>query len=555
MLSKALYVVISSMLFFWGPGCAPGGNGGGTDNGGADGGTTDGGDHGADDGPDVVSEPAPTLFAVSGRCALCHNMLVDAAANDVSIEVAWRPTMMANAARDPYFLAKVSTEVAHNPHLEETIEDTCATCHTPMAHTQATADNSSTALLDDGFLDPGGERHAEALDGVSCTLCHQIEDAGLGEPVSFVGHYVIDTTRESPDRVNYGPFPDPDQEAMRAASGFTPLYGEHVTEAALCATCHTLFTPYVDAEGNVLGQFPEQTAFLEWRHSDFGDGTGEDRTCQDCHMPDAEGAVAIATAPAGLPARSPFARHHFVGGNRLMLDILNDHPHELDVEADSSGFDAVAQRVLDQLENATAELTILAAEIAGETVTVALKVENRAGHKLPTGFPARRLWIHLTIADGAGVVFFESGAPQADGRIAGNDADQDLSRFEPHYTTITVEDQVQVYESVMQNSDGETTYTLLRAAAYAKDNRLLPRGFEKATAGADFATVGEALQDADFAGGADEIIYQSVSAPFVEDMRPAGSSLAVRFVNYYDDADQTPTVVATAETTVSVPNS
>ena len=578
MSSKTTYALVLGLLLCWGSGCAPGDGDGGTPNdndnavdneNGNDNAADNENDNAVDNENDNISEPAPTLFAVSSQCAACHNALSDADDNDVSIGTAWRPTMMANAARDPYFLAKVSTEVARNPGLREIIEDTCAGCHMPMARTQATADGSSTAMLDNGFLDPDSELHAEAIDGVSCTVCHQIEEVGLGEQESFSGKYSIDTTTESPERVNYGPYTDPDPETMRSGSGFTPVYGEHVTEAALCATCHTLFTPYVDADGNVLGEFPEQVAFLEWQHSEFGDGMGEDRTCQDCHMPDASGAVVISVVPAGLQARSPFARHHFVGGNALMLRILDDHRDELEVTADSTGFDTVTGRVLDQLRNDAGVLTILSTEVDGSTIAADLKVENQAGHKFPTGFPARRLWVHLTVADGSGSVFFESGAPQADGSIAGNDADQDLSAFEPHHTTITAEDQVQIYESVMQNSDGEITYTLLRAAAYAKDSRLLPSGFDKATAGEDFAVAGQALQDADFVGGSDEItytldtadrqgpftvtaelLYSSVSFPFVEDMRLEDTSLAERFVGYYDGADKTPTVVATAEATV-----
>jgi len=534
---------------------------------GDDGGTSDGDDNGNGNGGTDV----PTLFVASSLCTPCHNGLFDEADNDVSIGTAWQPTMMANAARDPYFQAKVSTEVERNPDLAAVIEDTCATCHMPMARTQATADGSSTALLDGGFLDSDNELHAEAIDGISCAFCHQIEDAGLGEQASFSGTYSIDTITESPDRVNYGPFLDPDQDTMRLTSGFTPVYSEHVSEAALCATCHTLFTPYVDAEGNVLGEFPEQTAFLEWRHSNFGDGAGEDRTCQDCHMPEAQGAAVISVSPAGLEARSPFAKHHFVGGNTLMLSILDDHRAELEVAANSAGFDTVTGRVLDQLQNAAAGLAIVNAEVAGDALTMGLIVENKAGHKFPTGFPARRVWIHLTVADGGGAVFFESGAPQANGSIAGNNADDDLSTFEPHYEAITTDDQVQIYESVMQNSDGAITYTLLRAAAYAKDNRLLPSGFDKATAGDDFATTGQARTDTGFVGGSDtvayvvdiadrqgpyavtaEFLYQSVAFPFVEDMRGGHTALAERFVGYFDDADKTPTVVATAEVTVQL---
>jgi hypothetical protein len=563
------------LAFCWAPGCTPVVDNGDSPNGNDNAVDNENQNDNAVDNEnenDNVSEPAPTLFAVSGMCTSCHNGLIDAAGGDVSIGTAWQPTMMANAARDPYFLAKVSTEVARAPALAEVIEDTCATCHLPMARTQATADAASTAILGDGFIDPAASLHTEGVDGVSCTLCHQIEDVGLGERASFAGKYTIDTTTESPDRVNYGPYPDPDQNIMRTTSGFTPVLGEHVKEAALCATCHTLYTPYVDAEGNVLGEFPEQVAFLEWQHSDFGSGTGDTQTCQDCHMPDADGAVVISVVPGGLPARSPFGRHHFVGGNALMLNILNDNRDELNVEATTAGFEAVTGRVVDQLQNDSADLTILDSRIEGDIATVDLRVEAHTGHKFPTGFPARRLWMHLAVTDGNGDTFFESGAAGADGSISGNDADRDLSLFEPHYTTVMNEEQVQIYESVMTNSDGEITYTLLRAAEYAKDNRLLPRGFDKTTAGEDFAVKGQALEDADFTGGSDdiayavdiagrqgpftitaELLYQSVSFPFVEDMRPETTPLADRFVDYFDSADKSPTVVAAAEATIDSP--
>ena len=40
---------------------------------------------------------------------------------------------------------------------------------------------------------------------------------------------------------------------------------------------------------------------------------------------------------------------------------------------------------------------------------------------------------------------------------------------------ITDQGQVQIYESLMRDTDGNITYTLLRASTYSKDNRLLPR--------------------------------------------------------------------------------
>jgi hypothetical protein len=353
---------------------------------------------------------------------------------------------------------------------------------------------------------------------------------------------------------------------MRASSGFTPVEGPHVTQAALCAVCHTLFTPTVDDDGNVVGTFPEQMAFLEWEHSDFSGQT----PCQDCHMPNAEGALAISTIPPTLPERSPFAQHHFVGGNVLMLRILQAHRGELEVAASATDFDGTIARTLAQLQNDAANLAISFAVRNQTTLTADVTVENLTGHKYPTGFPSRRVWVHFTVVDGEGATIFESGSPGADGTITGDDADASLTAFEPHHTEITDPQEVQIYQSVMEDNAENVTYTLLRAAGYAKDNRLLPTGFDKTTASNDFAVVGGALTDNDFHGGSDtvryeidvtgrtgpftvsaELLYQAVATPFVEDIRPAGTTSSDRFVTLFDGADRSPVLVATAEQTVN----
>lgn len=510
-------------------------------------------------------------FSGSGNCAFCHSGLKDQAGADVSIDAHWRVTMMAQSARDPLWQAKVSSEVVRNPALRTAIEGKCATCHTPMARTQALADGQSVSLFDGGFLSASHPLHPAAGDGVSCTACHQIQPDHLRTAESFTGGYVIDTSTVPPSRLVFGPFVAPVQAQMQGNVGFTPVEGAHTRDSALCATCHTLYTPTVDAAGNVVGTLPEQTPYLEWQHSAYGDGAGEDRSCQQCHMPTAAGGVVISNRPGGrqLPQRSPFTQHQFVGANAFMLDLMASHATDLQVTASATQLTASADRTRAHLQAATARVAIAHAARGDEGLEFEVDVRSLVGHKLPTGFPSRRVWLHAVVTDATGRIVFESGRPEADGRIAGSDADERADGIEPHHEVISEASQVQIYEAVMLDTDGAPTYTLLRGARYGKDNRLLPAGFVAATAPADVAVAGEAAHDHDFDGGGDRVryavaareasgpltvsvrlLYQPVSYRFVADLGSTPTSQVQRFNGLWAGAQRAPAVVAAASATV-----
>ncbi len=93
-------------------------------------------------------------FTGPSVCATCHIGLIDQSGKDVSMPSDWRSTMMAHSGVDPVWQAKVSSEVARNPELQEVIEQKCVTCHMPMATTQALAEGLPVAGLDDGFYSP-----------------------------------------------------------------------------------------------------------------------------------------------------------------------------------------------------------------------------------------------------------------------------------------------------------------------------------------------------------------------------------------------------------------
>lgn len=525
-------------------------------------------------------------FVGSYRCAMCHEKLEDSEGRDVSISNHWRSTMMANAAKDPFWQAKVKSEVQRHPALAKVIEEKCVSCHMPMAWTQAAVKKKQFRLygvnsIVDEFLRQGTRLHQAAMDGVSCSLCHQIQDSGLGEPDSFSGQYKIDTDISAPDRPIFGPYRETYPDTMISTVNYTPIYGPHMNDSGLCATCHTLYTPYVDGAGNVAGEFPEQTVYLEWLHSDYGEPAGKrddigkvegkGRLCQDCHMPHSgTGDVTIAMpAHKEVKEKEHFSQHHFVGGNVFMLNIMNDYIAPLQVTASTEKIQDTGKRTIAQLQGNSGRLLIREARKSRDQLTAVIQVENKAGHKFPTGFPSRRAWIHLTVLDGNGETVFESGQPRFDGSIAGDNSDEQ-DGFEPHYEVIDRSDQVQIYESVMRNTEGELTYTLLRGAGYLKDNRLLPRGFNKKTASADIGVYGRAVKDKNFIGGADrltyhikigkqpgpftiraELLYTPISFAFIRDLKQDDHlPLVKRFWRYYDKADKTPVAIAAAQSMI-----
>ena len=506
----------------------------------------------------------PRLFVTADRCMACHNGLVTPKGEDVSIGTDWRASMMANAARDPYWQASVRREVLARPRLAAAIENECAACHMPMARHQAKAEGRPLPVFAHLPAVPeAGPEPALALDGVSCTMCHQIGEQGLGARESFGAGFTIDLRGVEGYRRVFGPY-DIDRgrrTAMSSSSGFSPERGDHVGGSELCATCHTLYTHAYDAEGREAGTFPEQVPYLEWKHSAYAGR----RECQGCHMPAVEGTMPISST-LGQPREDP-SRHVFRGGNFLVPTILNLRRSELGTAAEPLELAAVSSRTADNLKTSSAGLEVRASSVRDGMLRAEVAVENLAGHKLPTAYPSRRAWVHLTVRDGSGAVAFESGRLRADGAIEGNDNDEDPSRYEPHHAEVRSRDEVQIYEPVLGDTEGRVTTELLSAARYLKDNRLLPAGFDKASAPEDIAVRGQAAADGDFAPGGDrvryavpvgssagpytvraELLYQPISFRWARNIKDRPSDEAGLFVSAYDAlAPSSAVVLAAAE--------
>ena len=491
-----------------------------------------------------------THFQTSDRCVACHNGLTTSTGEDISIGVNWRTSMMGNAGRDPYWMAGVRREMIDHPAATALIQDECSICHMPMMRYEAKlagGEGEAFAHLppDSGKL---GDRLAD--EGVSCTVCHQITDVNLGTRASFVGGFKVDEKTAAGERHIYGPF-EVDKghtTIMHSSSAFRPMEGKHIRTSELCATCHTLITQALDAQGKVIGELPEQVPYQEWLHSDYK----ETRSCQSCHMPVVKEKVPM-TGVFGEP-REGFARHTFVGGNFFMQRILNRFRNDLSVAASPQEMDAAANRTIAHLQSEAARVDVQSVEVRNGLLAALISVENLGGHKLPTAYPSRRAWLHVTVRDRDGRAMFESGALSANGSIQGNDNDEDANRFEPHHAEISRPDEVQIYETVMAAPDGRLTTGLLTAVRYVKDNRLLPRGFDKRTADADIAVHGEAEADPDFSGGSDrirysvatgdaqgpfqveaELWYQPIAYRWAMNLKSYNAAEPQRFVGYYEE--------------------
>jgi len=494
---------------------------------------------------ELQAAPGP-LFLTSDNCMACHDGLTSAKAEDVSIGFAWRATAMAQSARDPYWQASVRRETTDHAVAAAAIENECSTCHMPMDHLQAHAEGRKARVFANLHPAAAPAQTALARDGVSCTLCHQIEPDKLGSPESFVGQFVIETTGRLPRQAK-GPFAVRPEVArvMKSATQFLPTQASHIGSAEMCATCHTLITEALGPRGEVVGRLPEQVPYLEWKESRYR-GTVN---CVSCHMPKVEEEAPIANLLA--EPRTGVLRHMFVGGNFMLPAFLERL--RVSTQAAPQDFQRDRTAVRSFLSQKAARLSLGDLSVKDGVLRALITVENQAGHKLPTAYPSRRAWLHILVKDGGGRVVFESGALRANGSIVGNDNDDDPSLFEPHHSAIEKPNQVQIYEAILGDSQDRVTTGLLHAVKYLKDNRVLPEGFTKRRATADVAVHGEAKVDEDFDSGADhvrlliplggaigpfsieaELLYQPIGFRWAENLRSTPGVEPSRFNRAYD---------------------
>jgi Secretion system C-terminal sorting domain/Cytochrome c554 and c-prime len=514
--------------------------------------------------PDHIPIDSNILFPTGKVCGGCHghdpnnHALITTSGVDVNMYDDWRATMMANAAKDPFWRAKVSHESLVNPGHSAVLQDKCTTCHAPAGNLQSKIKNHQPYYgLSDLYQDTLG------LDGVNCQICHaQSPASALGNLHS--GAMSFDTNKI---RVAYGPYEFAFAPPMHNFVGITPLYGEHINDSGICAGCHTLITKTADLNGEETGDtFVEQATYHEWLNSKY-DEQHTNKSCQSCHMPRLLDEIIISTNYLFLTPKFPYAIHELAGANTMMLKLLKENREQLGIKATEADFDSTIVATLRMLKQKSVDLSLTTGTLQGDTAYFDLKIVNKAGHKFPSGYPARRAWVEFEVKNEAGQTVFHSGKQTTNHGLL-----HENPTYEPHYDVINQENQVQIYELVTGDVAGNYTSVLERGKSAMKDNRLVPQGFSLSDPAYDTTKiVGHALTDLDFnynetgaeGSGADvlhfhipnnnytgrlsvhaKVWYQSLSPKFVQPMFDYSSPEIDSFKLMFQAQDNAPVLVS-----------
>ncbi|HEY6802987.1 MAG TPA: cytochrome P460 family protein [Pyrinomonadaceae bacterium] len=313
----------------------------------------------------------------------------------------------------------------------------------------------------------------------------------------------------------------------------------------------------------------EQATYMEWLNSsfqtDFGP-TATAKSCQDCHMPGSyENAVNRINIPqlqqliaviedGSYPAadnrtdqrqirvrfrEEGFVRHELLGLNAYLMEMFNQFNTLLGVRKDDymsgskTGLQNAIANVVEQAKSETATVEVLSKKIEGNKLTTTVRVTNLTGHRFPSGVGFRRAFLEFNVKDATKDIW-TSGRTNNVGIILGangqplpsefyeeyRDGQQLKQHYQPHYETITSQDQVQIYEELVTDSKGKISTSFIHRDTEIKDNRLLPKGWTPAGPSPKIPEEyiketfpkGNALQDPNYSDGSgtDVITYEVI---------------------------------------------
>ena len=197
-----------------------------------------------------------------------------------------------------------------------------------------------------------------------------------------------------------------------------------------------------------------------------------------------------------------YRRHELLGLNAYLIEMFNQFNDVLGVRKTDymSGSKTDLQDTLDnigrQAREKTATIEVSEPKITNDQLIADVKITNLTGHRFPSGVGFRRAFIEFKVinnADGREQVIWASGRTNNVGVIVdgeGNilpseffteykDGKKTLQYFQTHHETINSQEQVQIYEELVQDVKGKFTTSFIHRDHELKDNRLLPQGWTK----------------------------------------------------------------------------
>ena len=231
--------------------------------------------------------------------------------------------------------------------------------------------------------------------------------------------------------------------------------------------------------------------------------------------------------------RDQFSRHTLIGINQFGIMMFQQFPEILGIRtADymygpgALGLATSQNSSNDLATKETARIEIISLERTSDSLESHVRVENLAGHNLPSGVAFRRAFITFEVLDADGKVVWASGRTNNAGAIVKGASNEVLPTeffynpstrkqvFQPHYEMISDEGQVQIYEELMADVQGKITTSFVGLDRPLKNNRLLPKGWRTDGPYAEFTRPhGDAERDPEYinasgSSGADRIIYR-----------------------------------------------
>jgi hypothetical protein len=431
--------------------------------------------------PDATQPPItypiqPPGSPIVNGCGNCHGIETVQAGYESLQWNLWAGSMMANAARDPIFWAAV--DVAN--HDLPGAGDFCLRCHVPTGWYEGRSEPPGGTTDGCGLVGPIDTPNTD-FEGVSCHLCHRAEVNQAPPPGQQAAYHEngklwLDDTdcggQGEPCR--HGPYDYPPGGPPQPPHPWA--YSEYHAQAEICGACHNVTNPVrtlIDETGADTGvPYPIERTYREWSLSSYGAPGPNERPCQGCHMPDAEGPGAAYACIFGQTDRAgDLPMHRFVGGNRWVPEVLrNEYPN---LDRDQQYLDTVAWAGEQLQRAATVALSAPPEAQPGQPFEVAVRVTNLAGHKLPTGYTeGRRMWIRLRALDADGVVVWQSGAwDPATGTLA-EDPQLKVYRSEPG-----IWNRNGTGECDAADENGRPLFRFVLNDCIRIDNRIPPLGF------------------------------------------------------------------------------